>query len=126
MFCPTCGQQIPEGSPSCQHCGARFAATPPIGVPPAPGYGGPMPPVPDYMVWSILELLFCCLPFGIVGLIYSIQANSAKTSGRYQEALDNAEKAKKFLIYGIVGWAVCFFLYIGFIVLMIIGAAAQQ
>lgn len=125
MFCANCGQQVPDGSPSCQNCGVHFAgaaAAPPppaYGTPP-PAYGPPAPQVPDYLVWSILELLFCCLPFGVVGLVYSIQANTAKAAGRYQEAMSNAEKAKNFLIYGMIGWAVMVVLYIGIIILGVV------
>ena len=40
--------------------------------PPPPGYPPQQPPAgqaPDnYLVWSILVTLFCCLPFGIVAI----------------------------------------------------------
>ncbi|XP_077312536.1 uncharacterized protein LOC143933497 [Lithobates pipiens] len=40
------------------------------------------PPCRDYLPWSILNLLCCCLIFGIVALIFSLQTRSAK---KYQD-----------------------------------------
>ncbi|KAM3921166.1 dispanin subfamily A member 2b-like [Leptodactylus fuscus] len=34
-------------------------------------------PQKDYLVWSILNLICCCLPLGIVALIYSIKTRDA-------------------------------------------------
>ncbi|MDR1492786.1 MAG: CD225/dispanin family protein [Planctomycetaceae bacterium] len=77
-----------------------------------PFSGGTPEHIPDYLVWAILETLFCCLPFGIAGIIYSAQANSAKSAGNYYQAIESAKKAKKYLIIGVVGWAVMFVGYI--------------
>lgn len=62
-----------------------------------PNYAqGQMPPRPDnYLVWAILSTIFCCLPFGIVSIVYSAKVDSLYTSGDYvgaQQAADNAKK----------------------------------
>ena len=100
-----------------------FSATPPMGG----GYGAPSAAnVPDYMIWSILELLFCCVPFGIVGLVYAINANSAKQAGNMAQAMDNANKSKKFLLWGLGLWCVLVLIYIVmFVIIGVSGVAVQ-
>lgn len=55
-------------------------------------------PVPNYLVWSILSTVLCCLPFGIVSIVYSTQVNSKQAAGDYQGALDSSRKAKTWAI----------------------------
>ena len=31
--------------------------------------------VPNYLVWAILATIFCCIPFGIVAIVYSSQVS---------------------------------------------------
>ena len=44
------------------------------------------PPPPNYLVWSILVTIFCCLPLGIVSIVYAAQVNSKWQSGDYEDA----------------------------------------
>ena len=43
---------------------------------------------------AILTTLFCCLPFGIVSIVYAVQVNSALAARNYELAKINSEKAK--------------------------------
>jgi hypothetical protein len=81
--------------------------------PPPPGWQGQQPgwqgqPEPDnYLVWAILCTVLCCLPFGIVSLVYSNKVSGLWTQGRYAEAQVAADTAKKWAIIGaIVGGVV--------------------
>lgn len=80
---------------------------PPPGYPPPPSPGYP-PQQPagqapnNYLVWSILVTLFCCLPFGIVAIVKSSQVNGLWAQGRYAEAQASAESAKKWVIWSAV------------------------
>ncbi len=38
-------------------------------------------PPPNYLVWAILSTIFCCLPFGIVSIVYAAQVNSKFLEG---------------------------------------------
>lgn len=84
--------------------------------------------VPDYMVWAILELLLLCMPFGVVGLIYAVQANAAKAAGRIAEAQQGAATAKKWLtvglVLGVLFWLVWIAYMLFILVMAIIGAAS--
>ena len=54
----------------------------------------------DYLVESILVTLFCCMVFGILGIVYSVQANSAFSSGNITAANESSAKAKQWVTYG--------------------------
>ena len=68
-------------------------------------------PAPDnHLVKSILTMLFCCLPFGIVALINSTKVESLWASGQREQAQRVADEANKWaniaLICGVVGMAI--------------------
>jgi hypothetical protein len=50
--------------------------------------------VPNYLVQSILVTLCCCLPLGVVAIIFAAQVNSKQAAGDYAGALDASQKAK--------------------------------
>jgi Interferon-induced transmembrane protein len=75
-----------------------------------PGWQGQQPDwqgqqQPDnYLVWAILSTIFCCLPFGIVSIIYSTKVTGLWAQGQYAEALAASNNAKKWaIIAAIVG-----------------------
>jgi predicted secreted protein len=82
--------------------------------PPPPGYP-PQPPAAqapnNYLVWSILVTLFCCLPLGIVAIVKSSQVNGLWAQGQYAEAQASAASAKKFVIWSAVAGVVVGIIY---------------
>lgn len=50
----------------------------------------------DRLVVSILLMLFCCQPLGIVAVIFSAMAMSANSSGDYDTAHRQAKTARTF------------------------------
>ena len=50
--------------------------------------------IENHLVLAILTTLFCCLPFGIVSIVYAVQVNSALAARNYELAKTNSEKAK--------------------------------
>jgi len=62
-----------------------------------PGY--PPSASPDnHLVWAILTTIFCCLPFGIVSIVFAAQVNSKWSLGDYQGAIESSQKAKTWAI----------------------------
>lgn len=74
--------------------------------------------VPNYLIPAILSL-FCCLPLGIAGVIFSAQVNTKVAAGDLQGAADSSKKAKMFSFIAIgLGLLAClgylvFFLVVG-------------
>lgn len=58
-----------------------------------------IPPMPQtYLVWSILATIFCCLPFGIVAIVYSSGVESAYNRGDYATAASKSKTALNWII----------------------------
>jgi len=53
----------------------------------------PVPRPKNWLVESILVTIFCCLPFGIVGIIFSSQVNSKYDAGDVAGALKASKDA---------------------------------
>ncbi|MFL5386566.1 MAG: CD225/dispanin family protein [Longimicrobiaceae bacterium] len=70
------------------------------------GYGGtpagasPPQQIPNYLVHAILVTLCCCLPFGIVSIIYATQVNAKRDAGDIAGAMEASNNAKKWAMIG--------------------------
>ena len=96
-----------------------MSTTPPPPPPAAPQYNQPGgTPPQNYLVWAILTTIFCCLPFGIVSIVYSTQVNSKWAAGDAAGAMDSSDKAKKWAIASAVVGIVVAVLYILFVVVL--------
>jgi predicted secreted protein len=60
-----------------------------------PPAAGTTTSVPNYLVQAIISL-FCCLPLGIVAVIFAAQVNGKVQTGDIPGATDSAKKAKMF------------------------------
>jgi len=57
-------------------------------------------PPKTYLAESILVTLFCCLPFGIVGIVHAAKVESAFNSGDQDGAERASSEAKKWTMIG--------------------------
>lgn len=69
-------------------------------IPEVPRQQQPMPPT--YLVWSIITMLLCCVPTGIVAIVYSSKVNSRFTSGDYEGAKKASENAAIWILATVV------------------------
>jgi len=61
------------------------------------------PPRPDsYLALAIISTILCCMPLGIVSIIYSTKVNSLYADGHYDEANRASKNAKNWGIASIV------------------------
>src|SRR5687768_15957118 len=89
---------------------AEFAAAvPPLppGATPPPMTGMPQGSRPsNYLVPAILSTICCCLPFGIVAIVYAAQVNGKWDAGDSQGAQDAAKKAKMWIWVSVIATVV--------------------
>lgn len=85
----------------------------------------PTPPS-NNLVWAILTTLFCCLPLGIVSIIHSCKVDGLYRDGQYDEAVEEADKAKKYAKWGAIIGVVCGVLYGVWYAILIILAASNE
>ena len=81
---------------------------------PPPGSGAPVGgSVPNYLVPAIISI-FCCLPLGIVAVIFAAQVNGKVAAGDTSGALDASKKAKLFSFIAIglgLAGTICYVLF---------------
>jgi hypothetical protein len=83
-------------------------------------------PVPNYLVWSILTTIFCCLPFGIVSIVYAAQVNGKLAAGDYAGALDASRKAKTWAWWSAGVTVIGFVAYFIFVIFLASTGALHQ
>ena len=83
----------------------------------------PWPP-PNHLVPAILTTILCCLPFGIVSLVYANRVNSKYQIGDYVGALESSSKAKTWWVVAIVAAAVVALAYLIFVVAIFSSASS--
>lgn len=126
-YCINCGQPLDDNARFCTACGVPV---PPLQNEPQPepqqayeqprpqpqyGYGAapqetaqptrphPTGPKPSsYLVWAILCTIFCCLPFGIVSIVYAAKVDNLWNAGNYYEAEEASRKARLWLLIGVI------------------------
>ena len=87
MFCKKCGALNDDNTYKCSRCGEMLQQV--TVLPPTTATK-----IPNSLVQAILVTLCCCLPFGIVSIVYAAQVNGKVQAGDIQGALDASGKAK--------------------------------
>lgn len=75
-------------------------------------------PPKNWLVESILVTLFCCLPFGIAGIVNASRVESLFYSGNHFGAMDASAKARKWTMAGFWTGLICGILYVMFLIVM--------
>lgn len=71
-----------------------------------------------WMAESILVTVFCCLPFGIAGIVFASKVSSLYAAGNYEAALQASKDAGKWTKIGFIVGLIVIVLY-----LLVYGAA---
>src|SRR5258708_39929799 len=82
MHCTNCGTPLPQGVTSCPSCAQSVT----VHAVPAS--------ISNYLVQAILVTLCCCLPFGIVAIVYAAQVNGKLEAGDVAGAQQASSNAK--------------------------------
>ena len=144
-FCGTCGKKLQERTsirgnrdpidreppPETGPAYNPYRDPGPIEQEPPPdtafGYGSYRAPgtnptrIPNYLVPAILVTLFCCVPFGIISIVYAAQVNGKVALGDIEGALRTSRSAKK---WAWVSFGVGLVITVGWIIYFIVGATA--
>lgn len=80
-----------------------------------PGAGEAYAPVDNHLVKAILSTLFCCMPLGIVAIVYASQVSGKLQRGFYDDAVASAEKANQWANFSIIAGFVVGVLYVLFV-----------
>lgn len=126
LFCHQCGTENADDATSCRACGTALAN--PFAAGTVVGGTGSLPPgsVPNYLIQSILMTLCCCLPCGIVGIVYASQVNNFLLAGDLAAAKKASDAARLWCWIGLGVGLVVNVLLFAFGMLMSIGMAASQ
>lgn len=88
-------------------------------------YQPPMVKPNNYLVWAILGTIFCCLPFGIVSIVYASKVDSLWLTGNYFAATEAARKAKTWFWWSFgIGLTANIIVLIYYICVAVIGLSA--
>jgi hypothetical protein len=82
MYCTSCGVAREDNATVCPNCGERVRRFPPA------------PQVNNYLVQAVLSAFCCCLPLGVVAIIYAAQVNSKLAAGDIAAAQAASKNAK--------------------------------
>ena len=77
----------------------------------------------NYLVWAILSTLFCCMPFGVISIIYATHVDNFWAMGQYAIAESTAQKAKKWL-WAAIGSGFAIWLFYVIYIFAIVGLSA--
>ncbi|MCQ0112976.1 CD225/dispanin family protein [Zhouia amylolytica] len=66
----------------------------------------------NYLALSIISTILCCLPAGIVSIVYATKVDSAYAMGEYDRAANASKNAKTWAIVSIAVAALFWVLYI--------------
>lgn len=80
----------------------------------------------NYLVGAIITTIFCCLPLGVVSIVYATQVDSKYAAGDYAGAEEASKKAKQFMIWAIVGGAIAAVAYFALVGTAVLASGAAN
>jgi hypothetical protein len=67
----------------------------------SPPASGATQDVQNYLIPAILATVFCCLPLGVVSIIFATQVNTKVANGDIAGAMEASKKAKMFMFIAV-------------------------
>jgi Interferon-induced transmembrane protein/zinc-ribbon domain len=124
MRCNQCGAENHDTSQFCASCGQQLAGgMTPVGAPfpQTPVMDGPGHPASAHLAQSILVTLFCCMPLGVVAIVFSAMAMGKNSSGDYAGAHADAKKAS---LFGWIGFGIGAVAVVIYVIMGVLAASA--
>lgn len=77
----------------------------------------------NYLAWSILTTVLCCLPLGIIAIIKSSKVDTLWAEGLHDKAIQTAKEARKWIIISTISGVVIYIFYTLFCLIAGLGYA---
>ncbi|KAK2816528.1 hypothetical protein Q7C36_022799 [Tachysurus vachellii] len=72
-------------------------------------------PAPTYLAWSIFNTLCCCLPLGILAIVFSCRTDTANTIGDGAVAMAHSRMARNLNIAALIIGVIFVIIFISFL-----------
>ena len=112
VFCQGCGAENSDQNISCENCNQPLTSNNQKSNP--KHYEN----VPNYLVTSIIVTLCCCLPFGIVAIVYAASVNAKVAAGDIQGAKAASGTALMWCYLGAIPSIILWVIYFVFVVVV--------
>jgi len=119
--CPDCGSNVSSEATTCPNCGKPLNSSSEKSNLESGDYGNPPK---TWLLESILATIFCCIPLGIVGIIYAARVESNWYAGRKELAINSSKNAKTWTLITFFTGLTIIILYLLFAVVIGISAAS--
>lgn len=96
MYCTSCGTARANDATVCPNCGQAIQRFPAVA------------PIPNHLVSAVITTLCCCMPFGIVALVFAAQVNSKLAAGDVAGAQAASNNARTWTIVAFIAGLVTF------------------
>ena len=97
MYCKQCGTELHKGTKYCPTCGTPQESETRQEI---RNYECSRPS--NHLALAIIVTLMCCIPLGIVSIVYSGKVDTALSKGDISEAESMSRKARNWAIAGII------------------------
>lgn len=118
MFCSKCGKEIEGSAAFCPGCGNPVSGQEetPVAAQPVAAQLVQTEVIPSHLALGIITTLLCCMPLGVVSIVYAAQVSSLVSAGKIEQARAASRSAKNWgvaaLLVGL-GVALLYVLFYG-------------
>lgn len=112
VFCQGCGAENSDQNISCENCNEPLTSNNQMSN--SKRYEN----VPNYLVTSIIVTLCCCLPFGIVAIVYAASVNAKVAAGDIQGAKAASGTALMWCYLGAIPSIIIWVIYVVLIIVV--------
>ena len=88
MYCRSCGVANDDNAYKCTQCGEILQFAQPTKI-------------ENNLVLAVIVTALCCMPFGIVGIVYATQVNAKAMAGDIAGAEECARKSRRWSLWGL-------------------------
>ncbi len=81
------------------------------------GYKQTFIPAKTWLLESIIVTIICCLPFGVIGIVYAVKVQMMNTEKQMDLAQKYSDKAKNWILWGIAAGLVAYVFMLAFYIL---------